>query len=189
MALGAFVAGLLLAETEYHRAIEATIDPFKGLLLGVFFFSVGISLNVATLAAHPVAIIAGIIGLIVVKWGVMIGVLRLFRVPWPATIETSLLLGPGGEFAFIVIGLAMAKSIVEAEMGEIVLAITSFSMALVPAVDLLGRRLAGKVVAKRSRTPCSPWCRRRKRSMPSSSAAGASARSCPRCSPATASST
>ncbi len=153
MALGAFVAGLLLAETEYHRAIEATIEPFKGLLLGVFFFSVGMSLNVATLAAHPVAIIAGIIGLIVVKSGVLIGLLRLFRVPWPATIETSLLLGPGGEFAFIVIGLAMAKSIVEAEMGEIVLAITSFSMALVPAVDYLGRRLAGKFVSKQEPNP------------------------------------
>jgi CPA2 family monovalent cation:H+ antiporter-2 len=153
MALGAFVAGLLLAETEYHRAIEATIEPFKGLLLGVFFFSVGMSLNVATLAAHPVAIIAGIIGLIVIKSGVLIGLLRLFRVPWPATIETSLLLGPGGEFAFIVVGLAMAKGIVEAQMGEIVLAITSFSMALVPAVDYLGRRLAGKVTAKQEPNP------------------------------------
>ncbi len=55
MALGAFVAGLLLAETEYHRAIEATIDPFKGLLLGVFFFSVGMSLDVAYLWSQPVA--------------------------------------------------------------------------------------------------------------------------------------
>ena len=55
MALGAFVAGLLLAETEYHRAIEATIDPFKGLLLGVFFFSVGMSLDVAYLLRQPAA--------------------------------------------------------------------------------------------------------------------------------------
>jgi len=153
MALGAFVAGLLLAETEYHRAIEATIEPFKGLLLGVFFFSVGMSLDMATLAAHPVAIIAGIVGLIVIKSGVLIGLLRLFRVPWPATIETSLLLGPGGEFAFIVVSLAIAKSIVEAEMGAIVLAITSFSMALVPAVDYLGRRLAGKITAKQEPNP------------------------------------
>ncbi len=73
--------------------------------------------------------------------------------PWPATIETSLLLGPGGEFAFIVVSLAIAKSIVEAEMGAIVLAITSFSMALVPAVDYLGRRLAGKFTAKQEPNP------------------------------------
>ena len=59
MALGAFVAGLLLAETEYHRAIEATIDPFKGLLLGVFFFSVGMSLDVAYLWANPLPILSG----------------------------------------------------------------------------------------------------------------------------------
>lgn len=153
MALGAFVAGLLLAETEYHRAIEATIDPFKGLLLGVFFFSVGMSLNLAGLLANPLPIVAGIVGLIAIKAGVLTGLLRLFRIPWPATIETALLLGPGGEFAFIVIGLAVAKSIVEPGMGADLLAITSFSMALVPALDYLGRRLAKKVTPQQEPNP------------------------------------
>ena len=119
----------------------------------MFFFSVGMSLDVATLAAHPVAIFAGILGLIVVKSGVLMVLLRLFRVPWPATIETSLLLGPGGEFAFIVVGLAMTKGIIEGGMGEIVLAITSFSMALVPALDYLGRRIAGKLASKQEPNP------------------------------------
>jgi len=153
MALGAFVAGLLLAETEYHRAIEATIDPFKGLLLGVFFFSVGMSLDLAGLVANPLPILAGIVGLIAIKAGVLTGLLRLFRIPWPATIETALLLGPGGEFAFIVVGLAIVKNIVEPDMGGIVLAITSFSMVLVPALDYLGRRLAKKVVAQQEPNP------------------------------------
>ena len=86
MALGAFVAGLLLAETEYHRAVEATIEPFKGLLLGVFFFSVGMSLDVAYLWNNPLPIVLGLLGLIAIKSGVLVVLLRLFRVPWPATI-------------------------------------------------------------------------------------------------------
>jgi monovalent cation:H+ antiporter-2, CPA2 family len=151
MALGAFVAGLLLSETEYHRAIEATIDPFKGLLLGVFFFSVGMSLEVTLLLAHPLAI--AIVGLIAVKAGVLTGLLRLFRVPWPATFETSLLLAPGGEFAFIVIGLAVLKHIVSDETGAIVLAITSFSMASIPVLDHLGRGGARRLSAKQEPNP------------------------------------
>ena len=144
MALGAFVAGLLLSETEYHRAIEATIDPFKGLLLGVFFFSVGMSLDVAFLWRTRCRYCSGLIGLIVIKSGVLVVLLRMVRVPWPATIETSALLGPGGEFAFIVIGLAVAKKIVEPGMGELVLALTSFSMALVPALDYVGAPLVAR---------------------------------------------
>jgi K+:H+ antiporter len=153
MALGAFVAGLLLAETEYHRAIQATIDPFKGLLLGVFFFSVGMSLDIGGLIANPLPIIAGIAGLIAIKAGVLTGLLRLFRVPWPATVETALLLGPGGEFAFIVIGLAMIQDIVARDIGTLVLAITSFSMAIIPLMDLLGRRLAKELVAELEPNP------------------------------------
>jgi CPA2 family monovalent cation:H+ antiporter-2 len=148
MALGAFVAGLLLSETEYHRAVEATIEPFKGLLLGVFFFSVGMSLDVSYLWANPLPIVLGLAGLIAIKSGVLVGLLRFFRVPWPATIETATLLGPGGEFAFIVIGLAVTKKIVEPGMGELVLALTSFSMALVPALDYLARRWSQTVAVK-----------------------------------------
>ena len=95
MALGAFIAGLLLAETEYHRAIQATIDPFKGLLLGVFFFSVGMSLDIALIASNPLPIAAGVIGLISIKTAVLVGLLWLFRVPWAATAKTALLLAAG----------------------------------------------------------------------------------------------
>ncbi len=148
MALGAFMAGLLLSETEYHRAIEATIDPFKGLLLGVFFFSVGMSLNIPALFADPWPVLLGIVGLLIIKGGVLVGLLRLFRIPWPSTIETAVLLGPGGEFAFIVIGLAMVGNIISEENGALVLAITSFSMALVPVLDHFARRLSGSLNAK-----------------------------------------
>jgi len=153
MALGAFVSGLLLSETEYHRAIEATIDPFKGLLLGVFFFSVGMSLDIGTLISNPLPIIVGILGLLAIKSGVLVVLLRLFNISWPSTIETALLLGPGGEFAFIVIGLATAASIISPERGALVLAITSFSMALVPVLDHLARRLSGRITAKQAPDP------------------------------------
>lgn len=153
MALGAFVTGLLLAETEFHRAIEATIEPFKGLLLGVFFFSVGMNIDVARLFANPIPIFAGIAGLIAIKVFILAGLLRLFRVPWPATVETALLLGPGGEFAFIVIGLAVLKGIVASETGAIVLAITSVSMAIIPIFDHLGRSLAKRMVEDQGPNP------------------------------------
>lgn len=153
MALGAFVSGLLLSESEYRRAIEATIDPFKGLLLGVFFFSVGMSLDLAALVSDPLPIIAGIAGLLIIKGAVLVALLRLFKVSWPSTIETSILLGPGGEFAFIVIGLSVAASIISPSRGALVLAITSFSMALVPVLDYAARRLSRKIRAQQPANP------------------------------------
>jgi len=153
MALGAFVAGLLLAETEYHRAIEATIEPFKGLLLGVFFFSVGMSIDIGGLFSNPLPIILGVVGLIAIKTGLLTGLLRLFRVPWPATAEVSLLLGPGGEFAFIVIGLGVLNDIVARDTGELVLAITAISMALIPLLDYLARYVAKRLAAEQGPNP------------------------------------
>ena len=101
MALGAFVAGLLLAETEFRKAIETAIDPFKGLLLGLFFFTVGMNIDFRELARDPVWLIGGAVGLIAVKSVILIVLARLFRLSWPSSLEVGLLLGPGGEFAFV----------------------------------------------------------------------------------------
>jgi CPA2 family monovalent cation:H+ antiporter-2 len=111
------------------------------------------SLDLALLISHPLVIAAGVVGLIAIKAGVLAGILRLFRLPWPATLETSLLLAPGGEFAFIVIGLAIYKHILPEEVGAIVLEITSFSMAIIPLLDILGRRGARKLSAKQEPNP------------------------------------
>src|SRR5208282_5489831 len=108
MALGAFVAGLLLAETEYRKAIEATIEPFKGLLLGIFFFTVGMEIDFRELLHDPLWFATAVIGLIAVKSLLLTGLGRLFRLPWPVAVETGMLLGPGGEFAFVSIGMAAA---------------------------------------------------------------------------------
>ena len=112
MALGAFVAGLMLAETEYRKAIATTIEPFKGILLGMFFFTVGMSVDVRELAHAPLLLPAAVGGLVAGKAVLLVGLTRLFRLPWPAAIETGLLLGPCGEFAFVGIGLATAHGLV-----------------------------------------------------------------------------
>jgi len=150
MALGAFIAGLLLAETEYRKAIEATVEPFKGLLLGVFFFSVGMLIDLGQLVHHPVLILASTVGLILLKAAILTPMARLFGAPWPAAIETGLLLGPGGEFAFIVIGVAMNYGLVERDTGAMILTVVAFSMALLPALSVLSltvsRRMSGEPV-------------------------------------------
>jgi CPA2 family monovalent cation:H+ antiporter-2 len=106
MALGAFVAGLMLAETEYGKAIEATIEPFKGLLLGIFFFTVGMAIDFRVFLDEPGWLLASVVGLLAGKTLMLTALGRLFRLSWPAAIESSLLLGPVGEFAFVSIGMA-----------------------------------------------------------------------------------
>lgn len=142
MALGAFIAGLLLAETEFRRAIEATIDPFKGLLLGVFFFVVGMSLDFGRIFESPVKILGAVIGLIVLKSAIVAVLMRFFRFSWPVTVEAAFMLGPCGEFAFIVASLAIFYSVISPETGASVQVIAALSMALIPLLDIAGRRLA-----------------------------------------------
>jgi monovalent cation:H+ antiporter-2, CPA2 family len=141
MALGAFVAGLLLAETEYRRAIEAMIDPFKGLLLGVFFVSVGMSLDVTQLAATPLTIFVTTFAVIALKGAIILALAFFFRLTRPVALETALLLGPGGEFAFVFLGAAMAAGLVPTPFGQEVLVIATVSMFLIPPLARIGAGL------------------------------------------------
>jgi CPA2 family monovalent cation:H+ antiporter-2 len=144
MALGAFIAGLLLAETEFRKAIETTIGPFKGLLLGLFFFTVGMNIDFRELARQPVWLFASVVGLIGIKSILLTGLARIFRLPWSAAIETGLLLGPGGEFAFVGIGMATTLGLINAQVSSFALAVTSITMALIPVLSHFARRLAPK---------------------------------------------
>jgi len=153
MALGAFVAGLLLAETEYEKAIQTTIEPFKGLLLGVFFFTVGMNIDVREVIREPVWLVACVVGLISVKAVIVIGLARLFRKSWSAAVEMGLLLGPGGEFAFVAIGIATTLGLVSAGMSSFSLAVTSLTMALIPLLSLLATRLTAKLEKRRQLEP------------------------------------
>jgi monovalent cation:H+ antiporter-2, CPA2 family len=149
MALGAFVAGLLLAETEYRKAIEATVAPFKGLLLGIFFFTVGMNIDFRELLREPLLLAASVIGLIALKSLLLIGLGKLFRLSWPVAIETGLLLGPGGEFAFVGIGMAAAAGLIETPLASFTLAVTSVTMALTPLLSFAARHLAAQLTAEK----------------------------------------
>jgi CPA2 family monovalent cation:H+ antiporter-2 len=151
MALGAFVAGLLLAETEYRRAVQTTIEPLKSLLLGVFFFSVGLSIDLGLLLANPIHIIGITLGHIVIQLVVIYGLARLFSVPRPAALETAGLLAPGGEFAFVILTLALGYKLVSPQETSILLTSVALSMALIPLFASLARRLA-----RSTATPVAP---------------------------------
>ncbi|MEQ1652679.1 MAG: cation:proton antiporter [Hyphomicrobium sp.] len=144
MALGAFVAGLMLAETEYRRAVQAAIEPVKSLLLGVFFFSVGLSLDLGTLIAHPLAIVNGTVGLFALQALIIFGLARLYGVSKAAAIETAAVLAPGGEFAFVVLTQALSYGLVSADLTSILLTSVALSMAAIPAVWKVGRQLAAR---------------------------------------------
>ncbi|AQR60705.1 potassium transporter TrkA [Brevundimonas sp. LM2] len=142
MSLGALIAGVLLAETEYRREIEINIEPFKGLLLGVFFVGVGIGLDLDAVAANPVGVFGLALALTAVKAGLIFGLARLWGVPVRAAIETALVLGPAGEFAFVILTTGMVEGIADRAFTQGVLVSATISMFTVPLMAMLGQRLA-----------------------------------------------
>ena len=153
MDLGAFVAGLLLAETEFRRTIQATVEPVKGLLPGVFFFTVGMNLDTRLVVSEPMQILLGTLGLIGLKALLLLPLLRAFSIAPSARAEVVLLLGSGGEFAFIVIGLALTAGVVAPDVAAIIFAITTLSMLLLPLLDILGRAIAGHLQKNQELAP------------------------------------
>ncbi|MBM4226608.1 MAG: potassium transporter [Gammaproteobacteria bacterium] len=145
LALGAFLAGLLLAETAYRHQVEVTIEPFKGLLISLFFLSVGMGVDLRALAADPLWVPLSILGLFLIKIVLATGALRLFGVRWSTAVEGGFLLGQGGEFAFIVIGIALTRGLLPQEAGQFMLIVVGFSMLAAPAVARLGRWLGGQL--------------------------------------------
>ncbi len=144
MALGAFVAGLLLAETEYRRAVEATIEPIKSLLLGVFFFSVGLSLDWSVVAAAPGNIFMTTLALLLLQAITIFALCRAFGISTSASIETAALLAPGGEFAFVILTLAVGYGLLAPALSSAMLATVTISMALIPLIGIAGRKLSAR---------------------------------------------
>ena len=147
MALGAFVAGLLLAETEYRHEVERTIEPFKGLLLGLFFVSIGINLDLTRLFAHPGPIIGMALGLMALTGGVVLALGLAFGLKRRAALESALLLAAGGEFAFVILDSAMKAGVVEPEIGATLLVASTLSMFAIPFLAALGARIGGRSAA------------------------------------------
>lgn len=142
MALGAFLAGLLLAESEYRHAVEVSIEPFKGLLLGLFFLSVGMGIDLRVAADDAVWILLSVIGLFAIKGGIIAALALLFGQSRATALEMALLLGQGGEFAFVVVGLGERYRLLPAETAQFMLLVVSLSMLATPFIAQAARRMA-----------------------------------------------
>jgi glutathione-regulated potassium-efflux system ancillary protein KefC len=148
MALGAFLAGVLLAESEYRRELETDIEPFKGLLLGLFFIAVGMSIDFGVLWKSPGLMAAILLGFLALKLVVIYGLARLMKLPFQERPVFAVLLAQGGEFAFVVFQAAAGAKVFSAETASLLIGAVALSMLLSPlllvAVDkLLLPRWAG----------------------------------------------
>lgn len=150
LALGAFLAGLLIAETEFRHQVETEIEPFKGLLLGLFFMGVGMNLDFSAAYQNAFWIMASVFGLVLIK--TLIGTLlaRLFGVPIGDALRAGLMLSEAGEFAFVVIGQATtAYSIIDPVTGQFMIIVAGLSMAITPLLAMMANPL-GKRIGKES---------------------------------------
>ncbi|CAM3290366.1 cation:proton antiporter [Asticcacaulis taihuensis] len=154
MGLGAFVAGVLLAETEYRREIENMVEPFKGLLLGLFFVTVGARLEVAAVISQPMLVFGLAAVLIAIKMAVIYPVARLFGLINRSAIETAAVLGPAGEFAFVIIDQAIGHKVLNAEFGQTVILASIISLFCIPFLAAGAGRLS-KALAKNGEAPTS----------------------------------
>ena len=137
MALGAFLAGVLLADSEYRRELEADIEPFKGLLLGLFFIAVGMSIDFGVLMRSPWQMAALVLGFLAVKAVVIYGLARVAQIPYQERPVFTLLLAQGGEFAFVVFQAAAGARVLAAETASLLIGAVALSMLLSPLLLVL----------------------------------------------------
>jgi glutathione-regulated potassium-efflux system protein KefB len=142
MAMGAFIAGVLLSESTFRHQLEADIEPFRGLLLGLFFLGVGMSLDLAVVARNAALIAAGVVSMMGVKALCIYGVARLARSSHADALDRAVLMAQGGEFAFVLFAAALAAQVIDPVVNANMTAIVVLSMALTPLVVLLHRRFA-----------------------------------------------
>lgn len=146
LAMGAFIAGLLVAETRYQSEVEEKIMPFKDLLMGLFFMTVGMTINIETISEQAYIIILLCFLLILFKATVIIAITKMFRISLANAIHCGLLLSQGSEFAFILFRLASTPkvSIISQEILEILLTVVTLSMALTPLLSSIGNLISSK---------------------------------------------
>ncbi len=137
MSLGAFLAGVLLADSEYRHELEADIEPFKGLLLGLFFISVGMSANLGLVLAHPLAIVGAAVGLMFLKASILLALGRITGHTWASSRGLAVALSQGGEFAFVLFSLAADTGLLGRTLTDSLMIIVTLSMALTPVAFVL----------------------------------------------------
>lgn len=132
MALGTFIAGVLLAESEYQHELEIAIEPFKGLLLGLFFISVGMALNLGVLYTNALLVLAGVIVLVAVKGCVLYTLSRMFGLRTSVRLQFAAVLSQGGEFAFVLFSAAGAQKVISSPQLSLLLVVVTLSMMTTP---------------------------------------------------------
>ena len=140
-ALGTFVAGVVLAESEYRVQLEADIEPFKGLLLGLFFISVGAGIDFALMARQPGAIALMVLGLLVLKFAVLFGLGRWFELKISDQFLFAFALAQGGEFAFVLFSFATQNGVLTSELANLLIAAVALSMAAAPLLLMINEKL------------------------------------------------
>lgn len=147
MALGTFIAGVLLADSEYRHALESDLEPFKGLLLGLFFIAVGMSIDFGIFLTRPWLIAGLLTAFLVIKVSVLFVLGKLFQIPRGQQALFAFILSQGGEFAFVVFGAAAAANVFSQETASVLVAVVALSMATTPLLLILHDR----VIARRFR--------------------------------------
>ncbi|MEN9545011.1 MAG: hypothetical protein RLZZ598_1844, partial [Pseudomonadota bacterium] len=155
MALGAFLGGVLLAESEYKRELETDLEPFKGLLLGLFFIAVGMSVDFDALARHPWTVLGVLLGFMALKLAVLAGLVTAIRLPAAERPVLVLLLAQGGEFAFVVFQGAVGARIFSADTASLLIGAVALSMLLTPLLLVLTDRFVAPLYARGARRPLS----------------------------------
>ena len=141
MSLGAFLAGVLLADSEYRHELEASIEPFEGLLLGLFFVAVGMTTNLGLVVKHPLEVTGLTIGLLAIKGLILYMVGRVFKLSRKAARALAFTLPQGGEFAFVLFSLATGVGLLPKATSDLLILVVAFSMALTPLLTLLNNRV------------------------------------------------
>lgn len=150
MSLGAFLAGVLLAESEYRHELQADIEPFKGLLLGLFFIAVGMSANLGVVRTRPLAVIGLVLGFMIVKALCIYAAARLFQHTRDSARHVAAALSQGGEFAFVLYGIAAGAQVLTRDQADLLIVAVTMSMVLTPLSFAIDERLLSKWF---SRTP------------------------------------
>jgi glutathione-regulated potassium-efflux system protein KefB len=150
-ALGAFIAGVMLADSPYRHEIETDVEPFRTILLGLFFIAVGMMLDLSVIAERPLFVIAMALAVVVTKATVMFGVARLFGVPTRSALGFGLLLSQGGEFAFVLFSQASEAMLIRPEAASLFGAIVTLSMATTPFLMMFSSRFINPPPSKEAR--------------------------------------
>lgn len=146
-ALGAFIAGVMLADSPYRHELEADIEPFRSILLGLFFLSVGMMLDLHAIADRPFFVIGMALALIATKAAIIMGIALAFKMAWRPALALGLLLSQGGEFGFVLFAQAQAAQLIAPEAASIFGAVVTLSMATTPFLMMATRRFRAEPVS------------------------------------------